>query len=117
MTTNPIAKRRDTGGGNASSNFNRELAVGEQRTWHARDKQTGEITKTFTLTRTTRDYVYDLCDAYNAARSPNAGGAWHVVGDELRFGDPRWRNEEQWAECKRRNEEWLREKRGLEPLP
>lgn len=102
----------DTGPGN----FNRELAIGETRTWHAKDKQ-GNITKTFTLTRTARDYVYDLCDAYNAARSPNAGGEWHVIGGELSFGDPRWRNDEQWRECVRRNEEWLHEKRySVEPV-
>ena len=95
---------------NGGGNFGRDLAIGEQRTWHAKDKA-GNIVKTFTLTRTARAYVYDLCDAYNDARSSSAGGAWYVVGDELRFGDPRWRNDEQWRECVRRNEEWLWEKR------
>lgn len=72
----------------SSGNFGRELAVGEQRTWHAKDKQ-GNITKTFTLTRTARDYVHDLCDAYNAARSRDAierGVEWFVHNGALLIG-------------------------------
>lgn len=83
--TNPL----DGGHSSGSGNFGRELAIGEQRTWHARDKDTGAITKTFTLTRTDRDYVYDLCDAYNAERSGHAieqGIEWYVANGALLIG-------------------------------
>ena len=46
--------------------------------------------KTLTITRTTREYVHDLCDAYNAARSDDAmarGVEWYVTpAGELRIG-------------------------------
>jgi hypothetical protein len=66
-----------------------DLKPGETRTWHARDKDTKEIIKTFVLTRTERDYVYDLCDAYNDARTQDAierGVEWFVHNGELRIG-------------------------------
>ena len=40
------------------------MRPGDTRTMNARDKD-GSITRTYTLTRTTRPYVEDLRDAYN----------------------------------------------------
>ena len=60
MADNPF---RDAGGG---SGGNGPMKPGDVRHLHARDKKTGEITKTYTLHRTDREYVHDLCDAYNA---------------------------------------------------
>jgi len=57
---NPFTLERpvNTGGGG--------MTPGDVRTIHAKDPKTGEITKTFTLHRTSRPYAYDLADAYNA---------------------------------------------------
>lgn len=41
--------------------------IGDVRTLTARDRD-GSVTKTFTLHRTNRPYVEDLCDAYNVGR-------------------------------------------------
>src|SRR5687768_16810575 len=62
-----------TGGG--------DLKPGETRTILAKDKQ-GNIVKTMTLYRTDREYVYDLCDCYNAHRTEEAkerGVEWYVA--------------------------------------
>ena len=72
-----------TGGGG-------DLKPGESRTILAKDKQ-GNILKTMTLYRTTREYVYDLCDCYNAHRTEEAkerGVEWYVgPSGELKIGD------------------------------
>ena len=81
MTSNPFGQR-------AAGNNGRKLAVGEERQMHARDKTSGEVTRTYTLTRTARDYVYDLCDAYNADIDLNSNSArWYVTAKgELAIG-------------------------------
>ena len=62
------------------------LQPGETRTIH--DLKSG---RTWTVHRTTRDYVYDLCDAYNVELSPalrNNGLQWFVTpSGELKLGD------------------------------
>lgn len=67
-----------------------ELAPGEVRTVHAKDAA-GNIVKTINIVRTGRDYVFDLCDAYNDARSGDArqrGIEWYVAPNgELKLGD------------------------------
>ena len=55
----------------------RAMSIGETRNLHNRDKTTKEIISTYTLTRTARPYVDDLCSAYNAGID--------TYGD-----DPRW---------------------------
>ena len=45
--------------------MNRKMKIGETYTWSTTDGK-GNINRTYTLTRTARDYVYDLADAYNA---------------------------------------------------
>lgn len=61
----------------------RELRPGDVFTWSAGGKD-------FTLHRTERDYVFDLCDAYNAARPQDVidrGVEWYVAPNgELRIG-------------------------------
>jgi hypothetical protein len=65
------------------------LKPGDVRTWSAKDKS-GNVIKSFKLTRTTREYVYDLCDAYNEARTKEVedrGVEWFVAPNgELRIG-------------------------------
>jgi len=67
-----------------------DLKPGETRTILAKDKQ-GNILKTMTLYRTEREYVYDLCDCYNAHRTEEAkerGVEWYVgPSGELKIGD------------------------------
>lgn len=69
------------------------MRPGDTKTYTAKDKDTGAITKTIVLHRTTRDYVYDLCDAYNEVLSPGdaeRGCRWEVAPNgELKFGFPR----------------------------
>lgn len=78
----------DTGDGGTT--FQADLAPGETRTIHAKDRS-GNIVKTITVHRTEREYVFDLCDAYNAARSEDArqrGLEWYVAPNgELKLGD------------------------------
>jgi hypothetical protein len=80
---NPLAG--SAGGGGSDS-----LKPGEKRTILAKDKQ-GNIVKTMTLHRTEREYVYDLCDCYNAHRTAEAkerGVEWYVAPNgELKIGD------------------------------
>lgn len=67
----------------------RDLRPGETRVVHAKDKS-GNVIKTITVHRTEREYVYDLCDAYNDARPADAedrGVEWYVAPNgELRIG-------------------------------
>jgi len=59
-----------------------KMRIGEQRTLTARDKETREIIKTYTLTRTDREYIYDLCDAYNDGRTEDqkhSGIEWFIT--------------------------------------
>lgn len=80
---NPLASGGSNGGGG-------DLRPGETRTILAKDKQ-GNILKTMTLYRTERDYVHDLCDGYNRARSQEVidrGLEWFVAPNgELKLGD------------------------------
>lgn len=66
-----------------------DLKPGETRTIQAKDKS-GNVIKTITVFRTERDYVFDLCDAYNKARTKDAedrGVEWYVAPNgELRIG-------------------------------
>jgi len=84
MTNNPLSARREEQGGSG------ELKPGETRTILAKDKQ-GNILKTMTLYRTSREYVYDLCDCYNEHRTNDAkerGVEWYVTpAGELKIGD------------------------------
>lgn len=85
MTTNPLVDRRESGGTGGG-----DISPGETRTILAKDKQ-GNILKTMTLYRTDREYVYDLCDCYNAHRTEAAkerGVEWYVAPNgELKIGD------------------------------
>ncbi len=53
--------RLNDGSPDGGSSF---MRPGDVRTMNAKDKD-GSILRTYTLTRTTRPYVEDLCDAYN----------------------------------------------------
>ncbi|MFC4255399.1 hypothetical protein GRI97_08170 [Altererythrobacter xixiisoli] len=71
--TNPLTERVSAG----ATFGHRSMAPGETRV--VVDTRTG---RTITIHRTARDYVHDLCDAYNAALSPAAserGLAWVVT--------------------------------------
>jgi len=58
------------------------MAVGDTRTFYA-----GE--RAITITRTTRDYVYDLADAYNASM-PQGEVEWYVDSTgNMRIGERR----------------------------
>jgi hypothetical protein len=66
----------------------RDLAPGDTRTIDVKDKS-GNVIKTITVFRTERDYVYDLCDAYNDARTRDAkerGIEWFVANGTLAIG-------------------------------
>lgn len=81
-----MANPLDTG---LPSTGGRDLKPGETRTFPAKDKQ-GNVVKTITVLRTDRNYVFDLCDAYNQARTREAedrGVEWFVAANgELRIG-------------------------------
>lgn len=77
MTSNPL----DTVGGNGLAG---PMKVGETKTITVRAKD-GEIIKTYTLTRTSRPYVHDLCDAYSDALTDHTL-RWVVTpGGELKL--------------------------------
>lgn len=62
-----------------------QLAIGDTRTITATDPKSGEVVKQYTLVRTSRPYIYDLCDAYNASGK----GGWYVDhAGGLKIGDP-----------------------------
>lgn len=80
---NPLKVGTDGGGPG-------DIPPGETRVIHAKDKS-GNILKTITVRRTERDYVHDLCDGYNRARSQEVidrGLEWFVAPNgELKLGD------------------------------
>ena len=80
---NPLKSGSFSGGG-------AELKPGETRAFEAKDTS-GNVLKVITVRRTERDYVFDLCDAYNDARTQEAkdrGVEWFVAPNgELRIGD------------------------------
>ncbi len=81
MTNNPL-------NGPGSGGQSGKMKPGDTKTITARDRETGEVVKTMTLHRTTRRYVDDLCDAYNADRF-SEDLEWYVDGAEtLRLGTP-----------------------------
>lgn len=82
MTSNPLTMARPAFAGYAAS-----MNPGESRTYTARDPKTGDVVKEITIHRTTRDYVYDLCDAYNAARL-YADTEYFVLNGEVKLGLP-----------------------------
>lgn len=79
--TNPLTMDRP-----AASTGAGLMKPGDIRTIFVKDKD-GSITKTVTLRRTARDYVYDLCDAYNAARTRD-DIEWFVANGTLQLGSP-----------------------------
>lgn len=80
--TNPLTMDRP-----ASSGGNGPMNPGDIRTVVAKDPKTGEIIKTIHIRRTAGDYVYDLCDAYNAARTRD-DIEWFVANGTLHLGAP-----------------------------
>jgi hypothetical protein len=81
------------------------MQPGESRTFHRKDGSA------FTIHRTDRPYVHDLCDAYNAARS-NLALLWVVEGGELRLLED-WqamakRTEQIARRRERERQEWKR---------
>lgn len=99
----------------ASGGGNGPMKPGDVRTIQPKDPKTGEITKTFTLHRTDRPYVYDLCDAYNDARTRfdiiwivAANGELKLVDDldwqRSRTEEISKRHERERQECSRNNQ-------------
>lgn len=86
----------------------RDPAVGETRTVFAKDKG-GEIIKTIHVTRTNREYVYDLADAYNRAMPDvqrRMGLEWFVLpSGELKLGEARGYSEHRTRELEREREQ------------
>lgn len=79
--SNPLLNGPSGTGGNGP------LRPGDVRIIHAKDKN-GNIIKTYTLRRTERPYVEDLCDAYNEGLGHD-GPRWFVAENgELRMGFP-----------------------------
>lgn len=75
----------------------RKMQIGESRTFETKDQKTGVVIKTITVLRTSRDYVFDLCDACNEALSNEAhdrGLEWHVDAT----GSLKLRDRPEWAE-------------------
>lgn len=79
--TNPLLERTRPSGTGGPMN------PGDVRTYTARDPKTGEVIKEITIHRTTRDYAYDLCDAYNAA-CPYSDMEYFVLNGEVKLGRP-----------------------------
>lgn len=78
--TNPL----DGTGGNGPRG---PWRIGETRVIHGKAKSGAE--KTLHVTRTDREFVYDFCDASNAAMSAEArarGLEYYVVNGEMRLG-------------------------------
>jgi hypothetical protein len=63
------------------SQSSRELAIGEQRTIAIKDGD-GNLIESVHLYRTAREYVYDLCDAYNSREKGNPAVEWVVGADK-----------------------------------
>ena len=81
-----MTRNRLTGGSSGSQGDDSgTMRPGESRTIHVnRDG----LNRTWTVHRTTRDYVYDLCDAYNA-ENKHDDAKWFVTeAGELRIGFP-----------------------------
>lgn len=80
-------------GGSGGTGDDGSLRPGESRSYTAKDKKTGEEARQFTVHRTDRPYVFDLCDAYNASLKPEArerGLQWRVLPNgelKLEFSD------------------------------
>lgn len=118
MGRNPLD---DGEGGGGSRGTGGPMQPGDVHTIHAKDPKTGEIIKTFTLQRTARPYVYDLCDAYNAERSDAVirnGGEWYVTPHgELKLGDSsHWtsrRTRELDAQAERDRQLWKQSQIGI----
>jgi hypothetical protein len=91
MTTNPL--RRD---GLAMVNTGRGARPGEIVTILVRDDKGREIADPIVFMRTDREYVHDLCDAYNARRRNEHAPFWYVDhAGNIKPGDqPRARAEE-----------------------
>lgn len=98
------------------------LRPGETRTILAKDKQ-GNVLKTIVVHRTERDYVHDLCDAYNSARDSDAverGVEWFVAPNgELKIGisDDWTRKNLKQIEQRKRNESALGRRRQMDVVP
>ncbi len=107
--TNPLLAKPNASGGSGGGG---PMDPGDIRVIHAKDNH-GQITKTFTLERTSRPYVYDLCDAYNAARTRD-DIEWYVTpAGELKIGEPREFTAKHTRELERESEiERDRWKRG-----
>jgi hypothetical protein len=81
MTINPLVTGREGGGSG-------DLPPGDTRIIDVKDKS-GNVIKTITVYRTEREYIYDLCDAYNASRSAHAKGQGiecYAAGGSLHIG-------------------------------
>lgn len=83
MTTkNPLAI------GNVTSGTRTDVLPGQMVTIRRVDKEGREIGPPIVFQRTTRPYVDDLCDAYNAHRTRD-DVEWYVTeGGELKIGVP-----------------------------
>lgn len=97
----------------------RPLEPGDVLTIPVRDN-IGGIIKTIQIVRTSRDFVFDLCDAYNAARSDDAldrGIEWFVgPGGELKVGiaDSWSRSNRRQVESRAETERAIANRRQLE---
>lgn len=75
-------------GSHSGSGGDGPMKPGDTKTIVAKDPKTGEVVRTYTLVRTERPYVYDLCDAYNGSRT-KADVEWYVTHTgELKLGEP-----------------------------
>ena len=66
------------------------LRKGNFQTMTRRTEDGKGVLLTYTLTRTDRPYIYDLCDAYNEARTPeeiDRGYSWYIDGEQVKL-DP-----------------------------
>lgn len=105
-----------TGGGGGSGGDG-PMEPGDVRIVEVKDRN-GQVTKTITIHRTDRAYVYDLCDAYNAART-RQDIEWYVsAAGELKLGEPgdwtRNHTDHLARKAERDRQEWIRNNRPRE---
>lgn len=114
MARNPLDDDAEVG-----SRAGRAMQIGEVRTILAHNSK-GELVKTLKITRTARDYVHDLCDAYNDGNAHPEAEYYVDSTGKLRFGFTERssieRSKDLAAKAEAERQHWLYEHRNPRPL-